>query len=139
VKKQSLINKFDVHAEKNKYYSNKNFDNNLNNYNQNYSNHKSKGNIAIPLNKDYDINLDNNQTPKIPEHPLIEVKYNFLSFAKIFFNLKLLYKTDKPEKFQNQFIPEVMRSEPRKELDLYKKVQVRDRAKTFVHQGRSCN
>jgi len=90
----------------------------------------------IPLNKDYKINLEiedvNAKKVEITE------KYQYLDFAKIFFNLTLLYKTDKPKEFENKFIPEIMRETPRKELDVYRKSEGgrRERAQTFYEQRR---
>jgi hypothetical protein len=92
--------------------------------------------FKIPLNKDYKINLEiedvNAKKVEITE------KYQYLDFAKIFFNLTLLYKTDKPKEFEDKFIAEIMRETPRKELDVFKKNEGgrRERAQTFYEQRR---
>jgi len=94
---------------------------------------------TFPLNKDYNIGLDefNSNTP-CNKQKEISIKYSFLEIAKIFFNLTLLRKGERPTQYEKNFIKEVMREEARKEIDHYKRKDklVRERAQTFFESRR---
>lgn len=136
-KNQIMTNKFDIPSEDTK--TSEPISNTNQEEIQEKENRKKSWNedsFRIPLNKDYKINLEiedsNSKKAEITE------KYQYLDFAKIFFNLTLLFKTDKPKDFEHKFIPEIMRELPRKELDVYKKNEGgrRERAQTFYETRR---
>lgn len=143
-KKYSIINKFDLSEQpENQDYQQMSFQNsNYNSYGNNYKNYNNpkQGSFKVPLNKDYNFALDIEDNRKVESKKLITEKYQYLDFAKIFFNLNLLYKTDKPVALEGKLISEVIRDLPRKELDIHKKKakqQGRERAQTFFESRRS--
>ena len=140
--RKSKNNKFDLvdSLDNNENYNSPFYNDNYNSFSKNYKDKKkSKLSYNLPLNKDYNIKLDEEEVPKQEIKKTITYKYQVLDFAKIFFNLNLLFKTDKPLSFEGKFISEVMRNSPRKKLDLHKNKEkhMRERAQTFFESGRS--
>lgn len=138
-RKQSLVNKFDLPQEASKENESLGKGHNFNYNKKGYNNRSGKKeSLKVPLNKDYKIDLEEEEGLKFNKIEISE-KYEYLDFAKIFFNLNLLYKTDKPKEYETNFIPEIMRETPKKELDFYKKKERigRDRAQTFFESRRS--
>jgi len=118
--------------EKDQYYDN----NRRTSKGKNQRNKKFES-FVLPLNKNYklsvnekvDTNAIQNNELNHNENSNIAIKYQIIDITKIFLNMNLLHKNDKPKGFENNFIPQIMREKPRDILEYYKEKSIKIREK----------